>query len=241
MSKYLLEIAAFTIDGVLHAIKGGADRIELCENPQDGGTTPSYGMLQLLKRSVSIPVFPIVRPRGGDFVYSEMEFDIMKTDILLCKELGYPGVVLGILNEKGEVDKERTTLLVSMAGSMQVTFHRAFDRTADPFQALEDIIECGCTRILSSGQFPSANDGKELLSSLVVTAGDRIIIMPGSGLNSDNVKGIATFTKANEFHTAARKKVNGASSPSTMNETLSAISVDEEEVRAIRSALDLLP
>jgi len=240
MNKYLLEIAAFTLDGLLTAAKSGADRIELCENPHDGGTTPSYGMLHGIKEVATIPIFPIIRPRGGDFVYSEYEFEVMKTDILLCKELGYPGLVTGLLNEKGEVDIARTSLLVSLAGPMQVTFHRAFDRTSSPMQALEDIIECGCSRILSSGQFPSVTDGIHLLRSLVEIAGERIIIMPGSGLNSGNVKEIAEVTNACEFHTAARKKINGASSPSTMKEVLSFVSVDEDEVRSIRSVLDAL-
>ena len=242
MSRFILEIAAFTLEGVLQAIEGGADRIELCENPNDGGTTPSFGMLKKVKALTDIPVFPIIRPRGGDFVYSQNEFDIMKDDIKLCKELGYAGVVFGLLNKDGQVDIEKTAALVSLASPMEVTFHRAFDRCKDPLKALEDVIHCGCTRILTSGQYASVIDGINLVSELRIQAAKRIIIMPGSGLNSKNVGEIAGKTGAQEFHTAARIKHTDelVFSPPSMNESLSFISVDQEEVRLIREALDSL-
>lgn len=240
MQPYCLEIACFTLEGALLAQQAGADRIELCENPSDGGTTPSYGMLKKVKDLISIPVFPIIRPRGGDFVYSSEEYEVMKYDIEWCKQLGYEGVVVGILNATGDVDSVRVSELVQLASPMQVTFHRAFDRTSDPIKALEDIIQCGCHRILSSGQFPSVIDGLPLLKQLIVHATKRIIIMPGSGLNSKNVIDIATATGAFEFHTAARKKINRPDiiSPSTMNETQSFISVDQDEIKQIKSALN---
>jgi len=240
MQQYCLEIACFTLEGALLAQQAGAYRIELCENPSDGGTTASYGMLKKVKDLISIPVFPIIRPRGGDFVYSNQEFDVMKYDIEICKQLGYEGVVFGILNEEGDVDIERTDELVKLASPMQVTFHRAFDRSSNPLKALEDIIQCGCHRILSSGQFPSVIDGLPLLKQLILQANKRIIIMPGSGLNSMNVIDIATATGAFEFHTAARKKITRSEivSPSSMNETLSFISVDQEEIKNINLALD---
>ncbi len=240
MKKYLLEIATFTFEGVQQAVNAGADRIELCENPNDGGTTPSYGMLKKIRQHVSIPVFPIIRPRGGDFVYSSIEFDVMKEDLLCCKQLSYEGVVLGILNEDGTVDIARTSALVTLAHPMQVTFHRAFDRTENPLQALEDVIQCGCARILTSGQRPSVYDGMQLVKQLIEQAQNRISIMPGSGLNSKNVKEIATITEATEFHTAARKKYLNETvfSPATMQENLSSIFVDEDEVKAIRTILN---
>jgi copper homeostasis protein len=242
MNKYILEIASFTLEGALTAAQAGAQRIELCENPQDGGTTPSYGMLKKTRKLISIPVFPIIRPRGGDFVYSNSEVDVMKEDILLCKELGYQGVVLGLLDVYGNVDIEKTAALVSLAAPMQVTFHRAFDRTANAMQAMEDIINCGCKRILTSGQRPSIENGKQLVKQLIELSNSRITIMPGSGLNSQNVAGIAQFTQATEFHTAARKShFNDKiySSP-TMNENQSHVGVDENEVKKIRRLLDTL-
>jgi copper homeostasis protein len=240
MQTYVLEIAVFTLDGALRAVEGGANRLELCENPNDGGTTPSFGMLKKISTSITIPVFPIIRPRGGDFVYSIDEVEIMKQDILLCKELGYEGIVLGCLDADGNIDIELLTLLTALASPMEVTFHRAFDRSANPFTSLEDIIACGCKRILTSGQCPSVEDGVSLVKKLIELAQDRIIIMPGSGLNSMNVAKIASETGAVEFHTAARKRVHRPFilSPETMQEELSFISVDTQEVSNIRKVLD---
>ena len=241
MKTRLLEIAVFTLEGAEKALEGGANRLELCENPYDGGTTPSYGMLKKIKSSIHIPVFPIIRPRGGDFVYSKDEFEVMKHDVLLCKELGYQGVVLGCLGTDGYIDIEMLAALVALASPMEVTFHRAFDRCHNPLKSFEDIIGCGCKRILTSGQHPSVEDGLNLVKELVTQARDRIIIMPGSGLNSMNVDKIAHDTGAVEFHTAARKREHRpfVFSPETMNEELSFISVDAEEVKRIRNILDM--
>jgi copper homeostasis protein len=240
MQMYVLEIAVFTLDGALRAVEGGANRLELCENPNDGGTTPSYGMLKKISAAMTIPVFPIIRPRGGDFVYSTDEVDVMKHDILLCKELGYEGIVLGCLDAEGNIDSELLASLITLASPMHVTFHRAFDRCKNPLTALEDIIACGCKRILTSGQHPSVEDGVSLVKKLMALAQDRIIIMPGSGLNSMNVAKIASETGAVEFHTAARKRVHRPFilSPETMHEELSFISVDTQEVSNIRKVLD---
>ncbi len=237
--KYILEIASFTLEGALEAAKAGAHRIELCDNAADGGTTPSYGMLAEAKKKIKIPIFPIIRPRGGNFVYSKAEFECIKEDVNLCKKLGYEGVVLGFLTEKGQVDSKKLKSIVKLASPMKVTFHRAFDRTKNAFKALEDIINCGCHRILSSGQYPSVYDGKENIRILIEKAKERIIIMPGSGLNSGNVKEIALLTGATEFHTAARKSINDKKiySPKTMNEKLAYTSVDKEEIKNILKAL----
>ncbi|HYK47673.1 MAG TPA: copper homeostasis protein CutC [Parafilimonas sp.] len=239
-ARYLLEIAVFNIRSALIAAAAGADRIELCENVADGGTTPSYGNLKVAKENISIPVFPIIRPRGGDFFYTDDEFHIMQKDIQACKQLGFDGVVIGLLNIDGSIDTNRTKLLVDLAYPMDVTFHRAFDRSKDAFKSLEDIINCGCQRILTSGQVPNAFDGKDLIKKLIEQADERIIIMPGSGVRSNNIKQLAEYTKANELHSSARNNI-----PSPMEfrnegmmEKLENISVDADEVKKMKDALN---
>lgn len=199
-----LEICVFNTATAIAAAAAGADRIELCENYANGGTTPSYGYLRTTREKVSIPIFPMIRPRGGDYYHRPEEIEIIHKDILLCKELGFDGVVIGLLNIDGSIDKENTARLVEAAYPLDVTFHRAFDRCKDPLEALETIIACGCTRILTSGQQPKAPDGKELIKTLVDQADGRIIIMPGSGINSSNIEMMRSFTGATEFHTSAR-------------------------------------
>ena len=157
--KFKLEVIGFTIESCLIAQAAGAHRIELCDNPSEGGTTPSYGFIKTARENLSIELYPIIRPRGGDFLYSEIEFELMKADIQICKNLGCDGVVIGMLNSDGTVDKQRCKQLVDIAQPMGVSFHRAFDRTKDPFKALEDIISIGCERILTSGQKSVATDG----------------------------------------------------------------------------------
>jgi copper homeostasis protein len=235
----LVEIAVFNIESALLAASAGADRLELCENPFEGGTTPSYGTLKIVREKISIPVFPIIRPRGGDFLFSDDEFNVMKKDIELCKQLGFEGVVIGLLHADGTVDAERTKTLVDIAYPMEVTFHRAFDRTADPLIALETLIECGCSRILTSGQVPNAWDGKELIKQLIQKADDRIIILPGSGVRSSNSKALADYTGAVELHSSARKNIPSAMiySKQSMNEALQTVMVDEHEIREMKKSL----
>lgn len=235
----ILEIAVFNISSALLASKAGADRIELCENPVEGGTTPSYGTLKIAREKISIPVFPIIRPRGGDFLYSEEEFAVIKKDIALCKELGFEGIVTGLLHADGSIDTKRTQQLVSLAYPMELSFHRAFDRAKDPMQALEDIIASGCTRILTSGQTPDAFNGKELIRQLVEKAGSRIIIMPGSGVRSNNIKELATYTGAVELHSSARISTASAMefSQAGMKEKSENTSVDVEEIRRMKEQL----
>src|SRR3954454_14466443 len=205
--SFILEIAVFNIESALLAAKARADRIELCENPSDGGTTPSYGTLKTIREKINIPVFPIVRARGGDFLYSNDEFEVMKKDISLIKDLGFEGVVIGLLKKDGTIDIQRTAKLVELAYPLEVTFHRASDRAAEPLQALEDVIKCGCQRILTSGQVPNAFDGKELIKQLIQQADDRIIIMPGSGIRSNNIQSLIEYTGPEELHSSARKIV----------------------------------
>ncbi len=236
----LLEIAAFNLQSAILAANAGANRIELCENAHEGGTTASYGTLKLAKEKIAVPVFPIIRPRGGDFLYTAEEFDIMWKDIQLCKELGYEGVVVGLLNADGTVDTKRTAQLAELAYPLDVTFHRAFDRAIDAMQALEDIIHCGCTRILTSGQVPNAFDGKDLIKRLVQVADNRITIMPGSGVRSNNIGTLAGYTGATEMHSSARRPAPSgmAFNQPSMQENLQTITVDEEEIKSMIKALD---
>jgi len=237
--NYKLEVIGFTIEGCMAAQSAGAHRIELCDNPGEGGTTPSYGFIKAAREKLNIELYPIIRPRGGDFLYCEAEFGIMKTDVLACKQLGCDGIVTGILNEDGTVDKVRCAELIRLAYPLGVTFHRAFDRTADPFKAMEDIIEIGFERILTSGLVPNALDGSELIAKLVEQAGERIIIMPGSGVRSENILEIATKTKATEFHTSARISEPGKMKyhQKSLNEDLRSITVNVAEIQQILSIL----
>ncbi|HNX00778.1 MAG TPA: copper homeostasis protein CutC [Candidatus Cloacimonadota bacterium] len=209
MHPILLEISLDSVESAIIAEKAGADRIELCTNLSEGGTTPSLGMIQQVRKHLHIPIYIIIRPRAGDFCYSEEEFEIMKTDIRLTREAGADGVVFGILKPDGGVDTERTTELVELSRPMSVTFHRAFDMTSNPTVALEAIISSGANRILTSGQKPSAWEGMQLIAQLVQQAGDRIIIMPGAGINETNILDILKITQATEFHMSAVKSING--------------------------------
>src|SRR5688572_18106993 len=205
-----LEIVVYNIESALKAQEGGADRIELCDNPGEGGTTPSYGAIELVRQNVSLDVFVMIRPRGGDFCYDTYEFHAMKRDISQCQKLSVDGIVLGILNADGTIDKKRCKELIDKARPLKVTCHRAFDMTRDPFEALEDCIEVGFDRILTSGHQAKAIQGVSLLAQLVEKAAGRITIMPGSGVNESNVEEIAAKTKAKEIHLAAVSSRPGA-------------------------------
>lgn len=203
----LLEICVFNTATAIAAEQAGADRIELCENYANGGTTPSYGYLRTIREKIHIPVFPMIRPRGGDYFHTVDEIEIIRRDIILCGELGFEGVVFGLLNQDGTVDRANTARLVEAAYPMEVTFHRAFDRCSEPSEALETIIASGCNRVLTSGQEPKVTDGLGLVKQLVNQADGRIIIMPGSGLNSFNVADIIAKTGVAEVHTSARIRI----------------------------------
>jgi len=240
--NFKLEVIAFNIESCVLAQQSGAHRIELCDNPGEGGTTPSIGMIKAARKKISIELFPIIRPRGGDFLYSNDEFDIMKEDILQCKKIGCDGVVIGMLHADGTIDKTRTSQLVNLAYPMSVTFHRAFDRTNDPFKAMEDIIESGCERILTSGQQPTASEGIELITTLIKQADERIIIMPGSGLRSDNITSVAKQSGAVEFHSSARTTIDSKMSFNnpTMKEQLKTVVLDAAEVSNMATFLSSL-
>lgn len=199
----ILEVVVYNIESAVQAQLGGADRIELCDNPGEGGTTPSFGTIEVVRKKLFIDIFVMIRPRGGDFQYSAEEFECMKVDIEQCKKLQVDGVVLGILQTDGTIDKKRCKELIDLARPMSVTCHRAFDMTNDSLQALEDCIEVGFDRILTSGRHAKAIEGIELLAELVRKANSRITIMPGSGVNEQNAGMLAAKTGAQELHFSA--------------------------------------
>jgi copper homeostasis protein len=198
--KSLLEISVETLEAAMAAERGGADRIELCENLSVGGVTPSAEFMCAARAQVCIPIFAMIRPRGGDFIYSAAEFAEMKRAISAAKESGMDGVVLGILRKDRRVDVVRTRELVEFAEPLPVTYHRAFDETVDLREALEEVIQSGAKRILTSGGAKSALEGAAVLAELVAAAGDLITIVPGAGITARNIEQLARQTGACEFH-----------------------------------------
>jgi copper homeostasis protein len=237
--KSILEVCAFHIDSCIIAERAGAARVELCDNPIEGGTTPSYGHIKQAREKVSIPLYPILRPRPGNYFYSDEEFAIMKDDIAMCKELGCDGISVGIQTIHSLIDTERLKRIVEWAGPMGVTCNRVFDCAPDPFEALESIINCGCERVLTSGQKTAAPDAAALLAQLIKQAAGRIIIMPGAGVNAGNISQLKAASGATEFHSSARKI---APNPVTfINKEVSDYGhvyiADEKEVRAMVEAI----
>lgn len=195
-----LEVCANGINSALVAQEAGAYRVELCDNLLEGGTTPSYGQIALARKLLNIKLYPIIRPRGGNFVYSDLEFEVMKSDVINCKALGCDGVVFGILTANNVVDVERCKILLELAKPMHATFHRAFDDAADLFQALEILISLGFERILTSGGAETAVAGKDVIKALIEATAGRIEIMPGAGVNKDNVEALIRTTGARSVH-----------------------------------------
>jgi copper homeostasis protein len=204
MTKTILEACVANIESAKAAEEAGADRIELCNVLGAGGVTPSFGFVEHVRKNISIPVHVLIRPREGDFLYSNDEFNSMLRDIEICKELGAEGIVSGILTANGSVDMSRCKELVEKARPLSFTFHRAFDLTADAFNSLEEIIQLGCDRILTSGQRASAVHGAGFISGLIKQSNGRIILMPGGGVNEKNISLLKKTTGANEFHLSAR-------------------------------------
>lgn len=203
MENILIEAAAFSVESAILAQQCGVNRIELCREYAAGGVTPSAGEIRVARELVYIPLHVIIRPKGGGFSYSELEYEQMKYDVYVCKNLSLDGVVFGILNNDSTVDIKRCRELVEFARPMTCTFHRAFDVTADPFDALEKIIECGFSRILTSGGKPKATEGAELIRKMIDHAGGRIIIMPGGKVRYSNIEQLYKYTGAVEFHSSA--------------------------------------
>jgi copper homeostasis protein len=204
MQNTELEICCFNLESARIAADTGADRVELCADPSGGGTTPALGLIKAVRKKISTALFPIIRIRGGDFLFSDEEFEVMLHDVESCKSAGCDGVVVGMLLSDGRIDKMRVSVLVEKAYPLGVTFHRAFDWTRNPFESLEDVIDTGCERILTSGQQPTAMLGAALIKDLVKQADGRISIMPGSGVRASNISSLRKETGANEFHSSAR-------------------------------------
>jgi copper homeostasis protein len=203
----LLEIAANSPASALAAQGGGADRIELCTALEVGGLTPTHAQIAMARERVDLPIYVLIRPRAGDFAYSELEFETMERDIRNCAALGCDGVVIGALDAEGHVDMPRCRALIAAAGKLGVTFHRAFDMSREPRRALEDIVALRCERVLSSGAREGALAGAALLRDLVVQAAGRIAVMPGAGIDATNIATLRTLTGAREFHASARRQM----------------------------------
>ena len=243
-SKIVLEVCAFNIQSCIIAEKVGAVRAELCDNPIEGGTTPSYGAIRQTREKISIQLYPIIRPRAGNYLYDDDEFAIIRRDIEICKQLGCDGISIGVQKLDGEIDTDRLKRIVGWAYPMGVTCNRAFDNTPDPFKALEDVITCGCERVLTSGQKSAAPDATEILAKLVKQADERIIIMPGAGVRSSNIENLIRATGATEFHTSARKTIQGAltyQNPEVLDNGNIYIADEEELARIVTTIRWLVP
>ncbi len=239
---YLLEVIAFDIESCFAIESAGAHRIELCANAAEGGTTPSYGLIKIARDRISLPIFVMIRPRGGDFVYTDEEFEVLMSEIKVCKVFGVQGIVSGVLTAVGRVDVERMKRIVDAAHPLPVTFHRAFDRALDPSAAIEDIINVGCQRILTSGQRPTALEGAQNIQQYITQANNRIIIMPGSGIRSDSIVALTNSISAIEYHTSARKmaKTKMEYINAAMHENLETTSVNQDEVKKILHRLSYI-
>lgn len=203
MKKAQLEIACFNLESAVIAQENGADRVELCANRNEGGTTPDFEFTKIVRDKVTIDLNVMIRPRGGDFVYSDFEFEQMKSEILAFKKLQVDGFVFGILKEDGTINEQQNAELVALAKPHPCTFHRAFDGVKNKFQALESLIECGFKTILTSGEETNSVDGIDVLARLVEKANNRIVIMPGGGLRSTNIGLLKEKTKAVFYHSSA--------------------------------------
>jgi copper homeostasis protein len=205
----IFEVCVDSAEAAIAAQEGGADRVELCSDLLEGGLTPSHGTLAVARQRLRIGIMAMVRPRGGDFCYTDTEFAVMREDLLAAKRLGANGVVFGLLNPDGTIDRERTAELTALARPLPVTFHRAFDVSRDPFEALETLIDLGVDRVLTSGQEPSVLEGLDLIVALVKRAAGRIIVMPGGGITERTVGRIAPVCSAMELHFASLERREG--------------------------------
>lgn len=238
-----LEISANSLASALAAQAGGADRIELCENLGEGGTTPSYGTLAVARDRLRLPLYVLIRPRAGDFLYDEGECEAMRRDVELCARLGCDGVVIGALTAEGDIDQPICRELMAAAGGLGVTFHRAFDAAHDRSQALERLVELGCERVLTSGGRETAPDGAVEIAGLVAQAAGRLSVMAGAGVTPANLAELAARSGAREFHASA--KALRTSAMRHRNEALAGLSPDwvqsdEARVWALVEALRAL-
>jgi copper homeostasis protein len=236
-----VEICVDSVESAIAAARGGAKRVELCSALSEGGITPSAGLISAVRAAIDIEVFVIVRPRGGDFVYSETEFEVMRQDILEAKARNVDGIVLGILTSDFEVDVDRTQRLVEVARPLGVTFHRAFDICKDLGRALQDVIACGADRILTSGGAPDAMQGMERIAQLQNDAGGRISIMPGGGIRAFNVRTLTLKTGVREVHTSLSKGSEESAGLASSQYGHRTYRVLEEDVRAFKAAIEATP
>ena len=202
-NEIVFEVCVDSVDAAVAAERGGARRVELCSDLLEGGLTPSHGTIEVARKRLGIEIMSMVRPRGGDFCYTEAEFDVMRHDVAAAKSLGADGVVLGLLSPDGTVDRERTAELIALARPLPVTFHRAFDMTRDPFEALDTLIALGVDRVLTSGQEPTVLEGSDLIAELIERAAGRIIVMPGGGITERTAPKIVRALRVSEMHFAA--------------------------------------
>ncbi|MEW6508170.1 MAG: copper homeostasis protein CutC [Bacteroidota bacterium] len=237
MGKIIFEACVDSVNSAVIAGTAGADRIELCSALDIGGLTPSYGLIKVTIERLTIPVNVLIRPRSGDFIYSREEFAVMKRDILFCRDLNVNGIVVGILNADGTIDKERISDLIDLARPMSLTFHRAFDFTSDPFKALDTLIELEADRILTSGLQINAYSGIDMIKKLVDYAKERIIIIPGGGINENNVREIVAKTGVKEIHASAREKLQSKTNYKIPNITLAGSGDDDQFPIKILSAV----
>jgi copper homeostasis protein len=235
----ILEVAANSVASALAAQQGGANRVELCTALELGGLTPSHAQIALAREQLRIPLYVLIRPRAGDFLYTDLECETMQRDIEACVSLGCDGVVLGVLDADARVDSARCRALMAAAGTLGVTFHRAFDLSRDPAQALEDIVALGCERVLTSGAQPSAIEGAALIRALVTQANGRLAVMPGAGITARNIAALAAATGAHEFHASAKNHLPSGMRhrPSWLEDMQGGeLRTDVEQVRALALA-----
>jgi len=244
-----LEVCIDSVDSAIAAERGGAIRVELCSDLLEGGITPSAGLIAAVRSRIAIGLFVMIRPRGGDFCYTDLEFEVMREEIKHAMLLGVDGFVFGILDQNGSVDVPRTRELVELAHPLPVTFHRAIDMTPDPDAALEDVIATGATRILTSGGAPAVSTGLAGVARMVLSARGRIAIMPGGGITPENIAAIAQATGATEFHSSARSllpspvkfRKPGMSVSAMHDREYNRYGVREQNVRALLEALATSP
>jgi len=238
----ILEVIAFDFLSANLASMHGVDRLEICDNKLEGCTTRSIGLVRTIKESLAIQVFPMIRPRGGDFLYQRKEIDVMKYDIESFKDLGCEGVVLGCLDHSGNINSQYCKELIEAAYPMEVTFHRAFDRCKNPVESLKEIISLGFKRVLTSGQKPTALAGKEFIAELIEQFHKEITMIPGGGIDSTNIVAVCRHTKAKEIHSPAGlvKKSEMIFKNEGMNEELSSYMIDVEEIVKMKNLIKVL-